>query len=58
MMNLKSIALLLVPVVTAAKSCFDKSTYYEIDSDIEKIASGITDEDELVHFYGGIVRLV
>jgi cell division protein FtsL len=57
MMNLKSIAL-LVPLVVAAKACFDKSTYYEIDNDIEKIASSITDKDELVHFYGGIVRLV
>lgn len=57
MTNLKSIAL-LVPFIIAAKACFDKSTYYEIDSDIEKIASSITDEDELVHFYGGIVRLV
>ena len=54
----KSIAL-LVPFIAAtlASSCFDKSTYYGIDRDIEVAASKITDEDELVHFFGGIVRL-
>ncbi|KAL3784493.1 hypothetical protein HJC23_013636 [Cyclotella cryptica] len=38
-------------------ACIDKATYYAIDSDIEKIASSITSQNELVHFYGGIVRL-
>ena len=51
----KSIAL-LIPFLAGSNACFDKSTYYNIDHDIEKIASKITAEDDLVHFYGGIVR--
>jgi hypothetical protein len=39
------------------QACIDKSVYYEIDSEIEKIASSINAEEQLVHFYGGIVRL-
>ncbi|KAL7476864.1 hypothetical protein ACHAW6_002698 [Cyclotella cf. meneghiniana] len=45
-------------VAPSSSECFDKSTYYAIDHDIEAIASGIDNEDDLVHFYGGIVRLV
>ena len=58
-MNIRKSISLLIPfiAVTAASSCVDKSTYYGIDRDIEIAASKITDEDELVHFFGGIVRL-
>jgi hypothetical protein len=38
-------------------ACIDKTTYYEIDRGIEDIASSIKSEEQLVHFYGGIVRL-
>lgn len=56
---MKKLTALLLPLgaASSASSCFDKSTYYGIDRDVEKIADSITDEDELVHFYGGIVRL-
>jgi hypothetical protein len=47
----------LTSIAAVSASCVDKGTYYGIDRTIEKIAAGITDEDELVHFYGGIVRL-
>lgn len=55
-----SIALLVLSAASAvsASQCVDKSTYYAIDKDVETIAAGITDEDELVHFFGGTVRLV
>jgi hypothetical protein len=60
-MTAKSLIALLLSTCMAsthASGCIDKSTYYSIDNDVETIASGITDEDELIHFFGGIVRLV
>lgn len=64
---MKSIVpLLAVSSIAASRaSCVDKDTYYGIDRAVEKIAAeiseridaGTTDEDELVHFYGGIVRM-
>ena len=64
---MKTITRLLVVSSIAASmaSCVDKDTYYSIDRAVEKIAAeitervdaGTTDEDELVHFYGGIVRM-
>ena len=49
-------SLALTISTSAAQHCVDKSTYYAIDRHVERIASEITDEDELVHFFGGIVR--
>ena len=47
----------LTSIAAATVSCVDKDTYYGIDHAVETIAAGITDEDKLVHFFGGIVRL-
>ncbi|KAL7518087.1 hypothetical protein ACHAWX_002943 [Stephanocyclus meneghinianus] len=54
------IALIALSLITpsVASECFDKSTYDSIDNDIEVIASGIDNEDDLIHFYGGLVRMV
>lgn len=46
----------LLALVNLGQACIDKATYYEIDHDIEDLASSINREDELVHFFGGIVR--
>jgi hypothetical protein len=48
--------LTLLALVNFGQACIDKSIYYEIDNEIEKIASSINAEEQLVHFYGGIVR--
>lgn len=48
--------LTLLALANFGQACIDKSIYYEIDSEIEKIASSIDAEEQLVHFYGGIVR--
>ncbi|KAL3788224.1 hypothetical protein HJC23_004691 [Cyclotella cryptica] len=57
----KSITLIVLSSLTFASSasaCFDKATYYGIDKDVEAIASSLDNEDDLIHFYGGIVRMV
>ena len=57
---MKFIAISVISWLLLLKVCFaciDKDTYYAIDSDIGKIASSINEIDDLVHFYGGIVRL-
>lgn len=54
-----TVALLsLIALLNFGQACIDKATYYEIDRDIEILASSINREEELVHFYGGIVRQV
>lgn len=54
-----TVALLsLIALLNFGQACIDKATYYEIDHDIEILASSINREEELVHFYGGIVRQV
>lgn len=57
MMNASTLFVLLSAVAATLASCIDKDTYYSIDNAVEKIAAGITDEDELVHFFGGVVRM-
>ena len=39
------------------KGCITNSMYDEIDSDIEKLANAIPDDETRAHFMGGIVRL-
>jgi len=53
-----STATLLAALGIASSSCVDKSTYYKIDDDVKAIADSIDNQDDLSHFYGGIVRLV
>ena len=55
-MKLIYILSLFIPLGLEA-ACIDTTTYYEIDSQIEKIASSIESVEDRVHFYGGIVRL-
>lgn len=57
---MKSIAYIIYSIFVLFKlgcACIDKSTYNDIDHEIEQIASSINNDEELVHFYGGIVRL-
>jgi hypothetical protein len=56
-MKTPTLIVALTSIAASSASCIDKDTYYGIDRAVENIAAGITDEDELVHFYGGIVRL-
>ena len=58
MMKFSIIITHLLSLIAAASSCFDRSTYQRIDRDIQRIASRITNEDDLIHFFGGIVRMV
>ena len=55
-MKLIYILSLFIPLGLEA-ACIDTTTYYEIDSQIEKIAFSIESVEDRVHFYGGIVRL-
>lgn len=57
MLSITALVLCLLNLLNAGYACIDKSTYYEIDREIEKLASSINDEEKLVHFFGGIVRL-
>lgn len=57
---MKSIACIIYSIfvlIELGSACIDKSTYDDIDHEIEQIASSIDNDEELVHFYGGIVRL-
>ena len=43
--------------VPHVKGCIDKARYYEIDADIQEIASQIDNDKDRSHFYGGLLRL-
>ena len=52
------IGLSSLTTASVASECFDKATYYSIEKDVEEIASSIDNEDDLIHFHGGIVHMV